>query len=61
MTVDRGEVHAPSLTLALQKSQDVVGPDVALHVTDDGAAGVVEELDADLSHTSTRASPAEDL
>lgn len=51
----------PSLTLTLQESQNIVGPDGALHVTDDGAAGVVEELNANLGDTSTRTSPAEDL
>ena len=50
-----------SLTLRLHQNQDVSLTDGALDVTDDGAAGVVEELDADLSDTSTRASPAEDL
>lgn len=51
----------PSLTLTLQESQNVVGPYGALHVTDDAAAGVVQELNSDLGDTSTRASAAEDL
>ena len=54
-------VHAPSLTLTLQESQDVLLADGALHVTDDRPAGVVHELDTDLRDTTTGASAAKDL
>ena len=53
--------YAPSLTLTLQESQDVLLTDGALHVTDDGSVDVVHELNTDLSDTTTRTSPAEDL
>ena len=54
-------MHIPSLTLTLQESQDVLLADGALHVTDDGPAGVVHELDADLRDTTTGASASKDL
>ena len=53
--------HVPSLTLTLQESQDVLLPYGTLHVPDDCPARVVHELDADLRHTTTRTSAAEDL
>lgn len=55
------QIHIPSLTLTLQESQDVLLTDGALHITDDGSVGIVHELDTNLSDTSTRTSPAEDL
>ena len=55
------QMHIPSLTLTLQESQDVLLTDGALHVTDDGSVDVVHELNTDLSDTTTRTSPAEDL
>ena len=53
--------HAPSLTLTLEESEDVLLPDGSLDVTDDGAGGVVHELDTNLSDTTTGASPSENL
>lgn len=38
----------PGLPLALEEGEDVVLAHGALHVTDDGAGGVVEELNANL-------------
>ena len=53
--------NGPSFTFGLEKSEDVVLADGALDVADDGARGVVDEFDADLCDTTTRASAAEDL
>jgi hypothetical protein len=53
--------HAPSLTLALEESEDVLLPDGSLDVTNDGAGGVVHELDTDLGDTTTGTSPSENL
>lgn len=53
--------HAPSLTLTLEQSEDILLPNGSLDVTDDGAGGVVHEFDADLGDTTTRASPSENL
>ena len=55
------QMHIPSLTLTLQESQDVLLTDGALHITDDGSVDVVHELNTNLSDTTTRTSPAEDL
>ena len=49
------QMHIPSLTLTLEKSEDVLLPDRSLDVTDDGARGVVHELDAALGNTTTGA------
>lgn len=49
------------LALRLHKGQDVTLADRADHVADDRAAGVVEELDADLRALTTRAGAAENL
>lgn len=53
--------NAPGLTLTLQESQDILLPYGALHVTDDCPGRVVQELNTDLSDTTTRPSPSEDL
>ena len=55
------DMDAPSLTLTLQESQDILVPHGALHVTDDCPGRVVQELDTDLGNTSTRSCPAKDL
>ena len=55
------KLHAPSLTLTLQESQDVLLADGALHVADDRPAGIVHELDTDLRDTTTGASAAKNL
>ena len=55
------EEYTPSFTLTLQESQDVLLADRALHVTDDGTAGIVHELDTDLRDTTTGASASQDL
>ena len=57
----QARIHAPSLALTLQESQDVLLADGTLHVTDDRPAGVVHELDTDLRDTTTGASAAKDL
>ena len=57
----QARIHAPSLTLTLQESQDVLLTDGALHVTDDRPAGVVHELDTDLRDTTTGAGATKDL
>ena len=44
----------PSLTLTLQESQDIVLSYGSLDVTDDRAAGIVQELYSDLGDTTTR-------
>jgi hypothetical protein len=49
-----------SLTLGLEQAENVVNPDWALDVTDDGTGGVVHELDADLGDTTTGSGAAED-
>jgi len=53
--------QATGFTLRLEEGEDVVLPDWALDVTDDGAGRVVHELDADLGDTTTGSGPAEDL
>ena len=53
--------HSPSLTLTLEKGEDVVRPHGTLDVTDNAPAGVVKELYPDLGDTTTRAGTAEDL
>ena len=55
------EEYTPSLTLRLEKSEDVLSPDRSLHVADKGTGGVVHEFNADLGNTSTRTSTAKDL
>ncbi len=55
------EKHAPSLTLTLQESQDILLADRAFHITDDGTTGIVHELDTNLRDTTTRAGASEDL
>lgn len=54
-------MDAPSLTLALKQSKDVLNAHRSLHVADERPRGVVEEFDADLGDTTTGASPSEDL
>ncbi len=61
LVTDLRAMNVPSLTLTLQESQDVVRPNGSLHVANDGTAGIVQELNSDLSDTTTRTSPAEDL
>ena len=51
----------PGLTLGLEEGEDVVLPDGADNVADDGARLVVEELNADLGDGTTGASAAENL
>jgi hypothetical protein len=46
------------LALRLKKSKGVTSADGALNVTNDGAIGVVEELNADLSNITTVTSAA---
>ena len=48
------------LTLSLEQDKDVTHTDGALHVTDDRAL-VLEELHADLGHSTTAASAAKHL
>jgi hypothetical protein len=48
------------LALRLEQAKDVVNADWALDVADDGAGGVVHELDADLGDTTTGSGAAED-
>ena len=52
--------QAARLALPLKEAQDVTLPHGPLHVTDDGAAGIIDELDADLGHVSGVAGAAED-
>ena len=52
---------APRFTLRLEEGEDVVLPDWALHVPDDGPGRVVHELYADLGDTTTASGLAEDL
>ena len=52
--------ESSGLTLSLEKDKDVANLDGALDVTDDGAAGVVED-NTDLSDSTAGASAAEDL
>lgn len=51
----------PSLTLRLEKSEDVVLPDGSLYVPDDRTGRVVHELYANLGNSSTGTSAAENL
>lgn len=53
--------EAPGLALRLEKCEKVALADGALDVTDDGAVGVVEELDADLRDTAARSRATDDL
>ena len=53
--------YAPSLTLRLEQSKDIVLADGALDVTDDAARSVVHELNAALDHTTARAGTAKNL
>lgn len=53
--------ESSGLTLGLEEGKDVVSLDGALDVADDGSAGLVHELDADLDDTTARASTAEDF
>jgi len=58
---EKGQPNAPSLSLGLEESEDVVNSDRALDVSDDRSRGVVHELDSDLGDTTTGSSSAEDL
>jgi hypothetical protein len=58
---ESGIVSVPSLTLTLQQSENVVLSHRSLDVTDNGTGRIVHEFNPDLSHTSSRSSPAEDL
>lgn len=53
--------NLPSLTLRLEKSEDIVLPDGSLYVPDDRTGRVVHELDANLSDTSAGTSATENL
>lgn len=60
----KGEIQrnaAPSFALALQKSENIVFLHRSLDVPDKLPLRIVQELDSDLSNTSTRSSPTEDL
>lgn len=49
------------LTLRLHEAEDVVLTNGALDVADNASAGVVEELNTDLSDTTTRTGTAQNL
>jgi len=49
------------LTFGLHQHEDVVFPDGANDVADNGAVGLVEELDADLGATTARTGAAQHL
>ena len=51
--------EAARLALPLEQAKDVPLPDRSLDVPDDGAGGIVDELDADLSHVTGVAGAAE--
>lgn len=53
--------EAPGFALRLEEGEKVTLADGPLDVTDDGAVGVVEELDADLCNSTARAGAADDL
>ena len=57
----RRDGHAPSFTLRLEQSKDVLYTDRALDVTDDRAGAIVHELDTDLGDSSSRSSAAKNL
>jgi len=46
-------------TLGFEEAEDVVFPNGALYVSDDGAGSIVDELNADLSHTTSRSGSSE--
>ena len=52
--------EAARLALPLQQAQNITLPDRPLDVADDGTAGVVDELDADLGDVAGVAGAAED-
>lgn len=54
-------MNAPSLTLRLEESENVVLSDGALDVPDDRTGRVVHELDANLGDTTAGTSAAENL
>lgn len=53
--------YSPSLSLRLQKRQNVIDSHGALDVSDDGSVRVVHEFDSDLGDTTSGAGSAEDL
>lgn len=53
--------NSPSLSLRLQKRQNVIDSHGALDVSDDGSVRVVHEFDSDLGDTTSGAGSAEDL
>lgn len=53
--------EASSLAFGLEKCEKIALTDGALDITDDGAVGIVEELDADLCDSTTGAGAADDL
>ena len=53
--------YAPSLTLRLKQSKDIVLTHRALDVADDAARRVVHKLDTDLDHTTARTGAAKNL
>lgn len=53
--------ESSGLTLGLHEAENVVLADGALDVTDDGTGGVVDELNTDLSHTSSGAGSSKNL
>jgi hypothetical protein len=53
--------ESSSLTLGLHETENVVLSDGALDVSDNRSGLVVDELDSDLSHSSSRSGSAENL
>ena len=53
--------ESSGLTLGFEEGKNVIDLDGALDVADDGSAGLVHELDADLDDSTARAGTAEDL
>lgn len=59
--VKKYQKNSPSLSLRLQKRQNVIDSHGALDVSDDGSVRVVHEFDSDLGDTTSGAGSAEDL
>lgn len=53
--------EAPGLALGLEQCEEVALADGAFDVTDDGAVGVVEKLDAHLGDTTAAACAADNF
>ena len=50
MLISRCLTQAASLALGLEEHEDIALAHGSLHVADDGAVGLVHELNADLAH-----------